>query len=812
VNFKSTKQFLTAIGLGLGLCSSVAQDASQVFEDEIRPLFKTHCYRCHGATQQKAGLRLDLGYAPSPWAGDSGPVWTKSNSDDSLLIQLLRGTHDSIEAMPYNQKPLPEADIQKVVAWIDEGAIIPEGLTEDAQEHWAFAKPIKPELPTIKQTSWPRNSIDFFVLARLEEQGLSPSDTAPPGTLLRRLFLDLTGLPPTRKDLSAVGEHLSMEDYEDWVEDLLSSPHFGERWGRHWLDVARYADSNGYSIDGSRSMWRYRDWVIDATNANMPFDQFTIEQIAGDLLPHATMQQVIATGFHRNTQINQEGGIDPEQFRMESIFDRMATTGAAWLGLTTGCAQCHDHKFDPMTQEEYYQMFAFFNNQDEPSIPAPTHEESMRLIAWDKQYKPLQAELDLLNKELPDKVWQWEKFFDEKDTESAPEEIKTILGKLPTDRSKEDEQKLIDHFKKNQPDYVELSKKVEQLRRRRPRTTTAMVLKERTEERPTHMLIKGDFTRPADQVRPGVPASLHPLEAEGEPNRLDLANWLVSSENPLTARVVINRVWQKYFGTGIVETENDFGTQGTLPSHPQLLDWLACEFMDSGWDMKHMHRLIVNSATYRQSSKVRKDLNEKDTRNLFLGRQNRLRLDSEIVRDVALHASGLLQQDIGGPSAYPPQPDGVMGLGQVQRSWKADEGDDRYRRGMYTFFWRATPHPALAVFDSPDAFSTCTRRIRSNTPLQALTLLNDPAFYEMATHFADLIQEKGGNDDATRIRFGFERCTARQPSSDEFQQLLLFIKDQRQLAESDDSVNQDKQVWLNVARVLLNLDETITRE
>jgi len=276
--------------------------------------------------------------------------------------------------------------------------------------------------------------------------------------------------------------------------------------------------------------------------------------------------------------------------------------------------------------------------------------------------------------------------------------------------------------------------------------------------------------------------------------------------------VVINRVWQKYFGTGIVETENDFGTQGTLPSHPQLLDWLACEFMDSGWDMKHMHRLIVNSATYRQSSKVRKDLNEKDTRNLFLGRQNRLRLDSEIVRDVALHASGLLQQDIGGPSVYPPQPDGVMGLGQVQRSWKADEGDDRYRRGMYTFFWRATPHPALAVFDSPDAFSTCTRRIRSNTPLQALTLLNDPAFYEMATHFADLIQEKGGNDDASRIRFGFERCTARQPSSDELQQLLLFIQHQRQLAESDDSVNQDKQVWLNVARVLLNLDETITRE
>ena len=812
MNFKSITQFLTAIGLGLGICSSNAQDASKVFETDVRPLFKTHCYRCHGATQQKGGLRLDLGYAPSSWSGDSGPVWVKNNSKESLLVQLLRGTHDSIEAMPYKKEPLAESEIQIVVNWIDQGAILPEGLTEDSNEHWAFVKPVKPEIPSVNQTSWPRNPIDFFILAKLEEQDLTPSEMAPARTLLRRLFLDLTGLPPSRKDLNTLGPQLSDDDYKDWVEDLLTSPHFGERWGRHWLDVARYADSNGYSIDGARSMWRYRDWVIDATNSNMPFDQFTIEQIAGDMLPHATMEQVIATGFHRNTQINQEGGIDREQFRMESIFDRMATTGAAWLGITTGCAQCHDHKFDPMTQEEYYQMFAFFNNQDEPSIPAPTHEESMRLIAWEKEYNPLQAQLDQMNKELPDKVWQWEKFFDAKDTETAPEEIKAILEKLPTDRSEEDEKKLIEHYKKNQPDYVNINKKVEQLRRRRPRLTTAMVLKERTEERPTHLLVKGDFTRPSDRVKPGVPASLHPLETDGKPNRLDLANWLVSKENPLTARVVINRVWQKYFGTGIVETENDFGTQGTLPSHPELLEWLACEFMDSGWDLKHMHRLIVTSATYRQSSRIRKDLQEIDTRNLLLGRQNRLRMDSEIVRDVALHASGLLNQDIGGPSVHPPQPDGVMGLGQVQRSWRADEGESRYRRGMYTFFWRATPHPALSVFDSPDAFSTCTRRIRSNTPLQALTLLNDPAFHEMATHFSGLIQEQGGNDDAARIRFGFERCTARQPSSDELQQLLLFIQNQRQLAEKTDAAHKEKQVWLNVARVLLNLDETITRE
>lgn len=789
-----------------------AQEVTPSFESSIRPLFRAHCYRCHGATQQKGGLRLDLGHTPKIWEGESGPAWINGNSKGSLLVQLLNDTHNSLPSMPYKKEPLEDVDIKTIADWIDQGANILTSTPTDEQRHWAFIKPTKPSIPEVKNEHWPKNPIDFFILADLEKQDIQPSEEAAPNTLLRRLFLDLTGLPPNHKDLESISEGFTEASYQDWASDLLTSPHFGERWGRHWLDVARYADSNGYSIDGPRTMWRYRDWVINAVNADMPFDQFTVEQVAGDLLPHATLDQIIATGFHRNTQINQEGGIDPEQFRMESVFDRMATTGAAFLGLTIGCAQCHDHKFDPISQEDYYRMFAFFNNQDEPNISAPTYEESLQLVSWEKEYNPLKTKFDAYDKELPDKVWHWEKFFDETDTDTAPKEIKAILSKLPPERSAEESKQLIEHFKKNDTTYQSLNKQVNNLRRKRPRLTTAMVLKERTQARQTHLLIKGDFTRPDKQVTPGVPVTLHSLETTGSANRLDLAKWITSEENPLTARVVMNRMWQQYFGNGIVETENDFGTQGTPPSNPELLDWLAIEFMESGWSMKHMHRLIVGSATYRQSSNFRQDIYEQDSRNLLLGRQNRVRLESEIVRDVALHATGLLEPSIGGPSVHPPQPKGVMGLGQVQRSWRADKDQARFRRGMYTFFWRATPHPALSVFDSPDAFSACTRRIRSNTPLQALTLLNDPAFHEMAERFSELILKNGGSTDASRIQYGFQRCTSRLPNTGELQQMLDFIEQQRESNKALGPLEQKEKGWLNVARVLLNLDETITRE
>ena len=796
--------------LGDFVALAANEQAPVSFEKDIRPIFREHCYRCHGATQQKAGLRLDLGFTTTPWAGESGPILQAGSSASSRLIRLLHGEDEAIAAMPYKSEPLSSQEIERLTLWVDQGASIPKDLETDSLLHWSFIPPSRPKLPSVNQDQWPKNPIDFFILARLEAEGLTPSHEAAPETLLRRIHLDLLGIPPTEMAVRSVGSGWSESDYQGWVLDLLQSPHHGERWGRHWLDVARYADSNGYSIDGERTMWRYRDWVIEAINTNMPFDEFVIEQLAGDLLPHATQSQRIATGFHRNTQINQEGGIDPEQFRMESVFDRVATTGSAFLGLTLGCAQCHDHKFDPISQEEYYQLFSFFNNQDEPNIPAPTHQESLKLAEWEARSEALNQEMEAYEQALPDKILNWEKFFNESDTETAPEDIAAILNKLPSQRNEQEVSALQDAFRKHDKAHAALLKRQAEMGRKRPRVTTAMVLKERENPRQSHLLIKGDFTRPDQPVAAGVPAVLHPLEDSDQPTRLNLARWLVSNKNPLMARVVVNRIWQQYFGVGIVQTENDFGTQGTPPSHPELLDWLACEFMESGWDLKHMHRLITTSAVYRQSSNLRPELMEKDARNLLLARQNRMRLDSEIVRDVALHATGLLERTIGGPSVRPPQPEGVMTLGQVQRKWRADSGENRYRRGMYTFHYRATPHPALSVFDSPDAFSSCTRRIRSNTPLQALTLLNDPAFYEMAEALGKTIASWNLESDEARLTRAFQRCTSRLPSPEEKSMLLDFItREKQRMASSSDSSSE---VWLSLARVLLNLDETITRE
>jgi hypothetical protein len=548
------------------------------------------------------------------------------------------------------------------------------------------------------------------------------------------------------------------DPWRDVIEGLLASPHYGERWGRHWLDLARYADSNGYSIDSPRTIWKYRDWVIDAFNRDLPFDEFTIEQIAGDLLPNATAEQKIATGFHRNTQINEEGGIDKEQFRIESIVDRVNTTGSAFLGLTLGCAQCHDHKFDPITQREYYEMFAFLNNADEPDLALGTPEQAEQL----KEHKEK-------IKELEDQIRE-----QEKDLARFTNEVKKAHATMA------------------------------KLKKSMPKVSSTMVMAERAEPRQSFVHIKGDFTRHGDPVGPGVLKAVLPLKASGaKTNRLDLARWLVDRENPLTARVLVNRIWMRYFGRGLVETENDFGSQGSPPTHPELLDWLAVELMDHGWSQKHIHRLILNSATYRQSSNVRVDLANVDPNNYLLARQSRIRLDSEIVRDVGLAASGLLTDKIGGPSVYPPQPDGVMTLGQSRREWKASEGTDRYRRGMYTFFWRATPHPSLTVFDAPDAFSACTRRARSNTPLQSLTLLNDRAQVEFAEALAQrlLAEEKS---DAARIQRGFEYCVARPPTATESERLEKLV--------AACSSEGEKEAWTTVARVLLNLDETITRE
>ncbi len=689
--------------------------------------------------------------------------------------------------------------------------------------HWAFIPPRRAPVPKVSMTAWPRNAIDRFVLARLEKEKIKPAPEADRVTLMRRLYLDLVGLPPTPSEVKAFLKESTPDSYERLVERLLESPHHGERWGRWWLDVARYADSNGYSIDAPRTIWRYRDWVVDALNRDLPFDQFVVNQLAGDLLPEATLEQMVATGFHRNTQINQEGGIDKEQFRIESLFDRVATTGSAFLGLTIGCAQCHDHKFDPITQKEYYRLFAFFNNADEPEIPIASADQV-------SQAERIEAEGSAYIKKLPEKdpmVWgqmvAWEQSLTPAQRQALSQQVREAFDFAFEKRTDEQKHVVLTAYVEQAPTNRVHQTALARIRRQRPKIETAMVMRELRQPRDTHLFVKGDFTRLGEKVTPGVPAVLHSLPPGDKLNRLDFARWLGSAENPLLARVAVNRLWQQYFGKGIVETENDFGSQGARPSHPELLDWLAMELNSQGWSLKAIHRLIVNSAAYRQSSHARGDLETIDPNNRLLARQNRLRLDAEVVRDVGLAASGLLTQKLGGPPVFPPQPDGVMSLGQVKREWRTSPGADRYRRALYTFFFRATPHPALVVFDAPDSFSTCTRRMRSNTPLQALTLLNDAAFYEFARVLAARVLTESERSDAERFRYAFHLCVARSPTVQEVQRLNdLLHTELNELRLQPEAIRAAKApegadpvefaAWTTVARVLLNLDETITRE
>jgi hypothetical protein len=663
------------------------------FSRDVRPILSDHCLACHGfdPTSRQADLRLDT--LDGALHSGSGQVVVPFEPDSSLLIErIFADERDLVMPPPEHHKPLTPQQKQTLRRWIAEGA--------EYRDHWAFL-PLTAELPpsvspSVSQSA-AKHPIDRFIRAPLTDQGLQPAPPAPPHTQLRRISLDLTGLPPSPADLQRFSAAWQLDPdraYFEAVDRLLASPAYGERFGRWWLDQARYADSHGYSIDAPREMWLYRDWVIRSLNADLPFDRFTVEQLAGDLLPDAGESQRVATGFHRNTQINQEGGIDKEQFRIESVFDRVATTGTVWLGLSVGCAQCHDHKFDPISQLDYYRLFAIFNNQDEPAL-----------------------------------------------------KVELAAGQ----------------------------------------TVSALVLAERAEPRESHLLIKGDFTRPAERVAPGGLHALPPMVPRGEQiDRLDLANWLVDGRNPLVARVLVNRLWLQFFGRGLVETEDDFGLQGASPSHPQLLDWLAAELQRRQWRIKDLVRLIVTSGTYRQSSMLTADGTERDPYNVWFARQTRLRLDAELVRDAALLASGQLALQVGGPPVFPPIPEGVMAQGQVKRAWTESPGADRYRRGLYTFRFRATPPPSLSVFDAPDGVSSCTRRLRSNTPLQALTLMNDRGFFELAEALAGVIDTEG-------LQAAFVRCTSRIPSDRELEVLQRLDR-------------------LTAARVLLNLDETYNRE
>jgi len=749
------------------------------FNRHIRPILSENCFSCHGFDpgHRQADLRLDT-FEGATGELDGPTVIVPGDVEGSeLWNRIISDDPDSVMPPPSSHKPaLTDAQKSLVKRWIEQGA--------QYAPHWSFIAAIRSEVD-----SQGSELIDYFIDQQLKQAGLVRSKPANGETLLRRVSLDLIGLPPTVSELDAFKqayEESPDRAYGELVNRLLASPHYGERWGRWWLDQARYADSNGYSHDSPRSIWKYRDWVIRSLNSDMPFDQFTIEQIAGDLLPNSTASQKIATGFHRNTAINQEGGIDVEQFRIDSIFDRVATTGTVWLGLSVGCAQCHDHKFDPIEQKEYYRFFAFLNNQDEPTI---------RLDDDNQDLTPVESELKAIEKKLSSYLKEREKELDawqneRTESESADEykSLKAQLAKPFAERTLHENTEIFKAaFGDGDKDFDSLRRRHEEFTAKISGSTTTMIMKEREQPRKTTVFIKGDFTRPADEVAPGTPSVLHPYEGVAERNnRLDLAQWIVSPKNPLTSRVIANRVWQQYFGRGLVETENDFGSQGSLPSHPELLDWLATEFMARDWSMKELHRVIVMSKTYQQSSLDRSELKEKDPYNYLLGRQQRIRLDAEIVRDSALAASDLLAPTLGGPPVFPPIPDGVMDLGQVKKNWMVSEGPDRYRRGIYTFVYRASPPPSLAVFDAPDGQSSCTRRLRSNTPLQALTLLNDPAFFEFATAMKKIVETEG-------IDAAFRRCTSRKPTDEE-----------REILAKLDT--------LSAARVLLNLDETVTRD
>ncbi|HMF15720.1 MAG TPA: PSD1 and planctomycete cytochrome C domain-containing protein [Gemmataceae bacterium] len=800
---------------------------------EVKPILAQHCFSCHSAKIHKGKLRLDTA-ALMRKGGTSGPAIVPGKAGKSLLVHALNGTND-VTQMPYKKPALADKQIRVLAAWIDQGAKAPDNEIADdgtGRHHWAFQAPKRYPLPTVKDAAWVKNPIDYFILARLEREGIRPSPEAERSTLIRRLYLDLLGLPPTIEEVDAFLADRRPGAYERLVDRLLASPHYGERWGRHWLDLARYGDTNGFTIDTPREIWKYRDWVIDALNKDMPFNQFVIEQMAGDMLPGATVEQKIATGFHRNTLFNEEGGIDLEQFRVDAVADRVNTTGTVFLGLTLGCARCHDHKYDPISQKEYFQLFAFLNNQKEPVLNLATPELAAKRATIRAQLAKEEEALDL-------KLRDYVKNTSEAEKATWMRDITLILNLGFDQRTEKQKRTLAVFFSPREAEFKKRFNQIAALKKQEPKFATTMVLEELAKPRATTIHLGGDFTRKGAKVEAGVPAVLHSLSAKPQAsvNRLDLARWLVDAKNPLVGRVTVNRLWQAYFGTGLVETENDFGTQGIPPTHPELLDWLATELPAQGWSLKAMHRLILTSATYRQASKARPELATVDPHNRLLARQNRLRLDAEIVRDNALAVSGLLTQKFGGPSVYPPQPKGIYQFTQVQRSWQTSIGPDRFRRGIYTFFQRSAPYPALTVFDAPDGTSTCTRRIRSNTPLQALTLLNDHAFLELAQGLAERVYQESNNKghkghEAEEIRHAFRLCLAREPSPAECKRLEQFLALQLKeyQADSDQALalllvgqKRDNSVplppdlpqraaWMSLCRVLLNLDEFITRE
>lgn len=769
-----------AIGIAQPAKSSVE------FNRDVRPILSNNCFACHGPDEKvrKGEMRLDTR------EGAIEAVVVPGKPDESELLKRLT-TNDASELMPpaKTNKRLTPREIEILKQWIKDGA--------PYATHWAYTKPIAPPVPTFsrdpKGIAWVRNPIDAFVYQRLANESLPPSIEADRTALIRRVSLDLTGLPPTPEEADAFVKDTAPDAYEKLVDRLLAQPAFGEHWARFWLDLARYADSAGYADDPARTIWKYRDYVIAALNANVPFDRFTIEQIAGDLLPNPTDEQLIATAFHRNTLTNSEGGTSDEEFRNVAIVDRVNTTLTVWMGTSIACSQCHAHKYDPITQKEFFQLFAIFNNT---------------------------ADADRPNEAPVLELWEPGKQEAKKQLEAKIAGYTEILGKTKPGLFN------ADPFREDRVKVIVLKKELAALKP----TTTVPIMRElpANQRRKTRLQFRGNFMDLGDEVSEGVPAAFHPLKAHGPQSvglsRLDFAHWLVSPDNPLTGRVMANRFWEQIFGVGIVRTSEEFGAQGELPSHPELLDWLAIDFQRD-WNVKRLLKLLVSSAAYRQSAKVTPELFERDPENRLFARGPRVRLSAEMVRDQSLFAAGLLSPKMYGPSVKPPQPNlGVSAAFGQSIDWQPSTGEDKYRRGVYTLWRRSNPYPSMAAFDAPNRDVCMVRRTRTNTPLQALVTLNDPVYIEAAQGLARRMAKDGGATPTDKVIFGFRRCLIRSPNAVEIERLVKLYHDAKAgFAQNLPKATQfatnplgplpagldvaDAAAWTVVANVLLNLDE-----
>ncbi len=694
---------------------TLANTADSVdFNLYIRPILSDRCFKCHGpdANQRKANLRLDIRENALAALKDNptAHVIMPGKSSQSEMYRRISSNDTSQRMPPVNSNlTLNQQEVELIKKWIDQGAVY--------KKHWAFIPPHKPALPSLNDKDWSRNEIDGFVLAKLEQAGLQPNQEADKERLLKRVCLDITGLPPSLALQEKFQNDKSAGAYENIVDELLSQPQYGEKMAVYWMDVARYADSHGYQDDGLRTMWPWRDWVIHAFNENYPYDRFVTWQLAGDLLPNPTKEQLLATGFNRNHKITQEGGIIQEEYRIEYVTDRTNTFGKSFLALTFECAHCHDHKYDPISQKTYYGTFAFFNQVPE---------------------KGLVGDIQLASLADPPKI------------RITSDEVRKIFS----------------YINKKDTAAVEV-----------------MVMKDSSRQRPTFVLKRGAYDAHGDEVTFDLPSAILPFDSvKFGNNRLGLAKWLFERKNPLTARVFVNRMWQEFFGRGLVKTSGDFGMQGDMPSHPQLLDWLALDFMNNGWNMKRLVKQIVMSSTYCQSSAISKEKLARDPENILLARGPRIRMAAETVRDLALASSGLLIKEIGGPSVKVYQPKGIWesstsGRG-VLAHYVQDHGDDLYRRGLYSFIKRTVPPPGMLVFDASNRDQCEVKRLRTNTPLQALMLLNDPVILEASRVFAERLMNEPSSPEE-KIKKAFLSVICREPKPEELKILVGYFEDEK---------------------------------